>query len=50
MNTQRAAEIQAVLEGVPLPATRSALITYARGQSPSVAEDLQGLHDDLRLG
>ena len=46
MNTQRAAEIQAVLEGVPLPATRSELIAYAQEQSPSVAEDLQGLPDE----
>ena len=43
MDTQRAAEIQAVLEGVPLPARKSMLIDYARAQDASVARDLQGL-------
>jgi Protein of unknown function (DUF2795) len=46
MDTQRAAEIQAVLEGIPLPATRSQLIAYARAQSPTLAEDLDGLPDE----
>jgi hypothetical protein len=45
MDTQRAAELQAVLEGVPLPATRSQLIAYAREQSPSLAGELEGLPD-----
>jgi hypothetical protein len=43
MDTQRAAEIQAVLEGVDLPARKSKLIDYAREQDASVARDLQGL-------
>jgi hypothetical protein len=46
MNAQRAAEIQAVLEGIPLPARRSQLIAYAQGQSPALAEDLEGLPDE----
>lgn len=45
MNTQRASEIQAVLEGVPLPADRSRLVEYARAQDPSIAADLEGLPD-----
>ncbi|HEU5362526.1 MAG TPA: DUF2795 domain-containing protein [Gaiellaceae bacterium] len=45
MNTQRTAEIQAVLEGVPLPATRSDLIGYARDHDHSVAGELEGLPD-----
>ena len=43
MDTQRAAEIQAVLEGIALPAQKSQLIDYARAQDASVARDLQGL-------
>ena len=46
MNTQRAAEIQVALEGVPLPASRDALIAYARGQDPSIVADLEGLPDE----
>jgi hypothetical protein len=46
MDTQRAAEVQAVLEGVPLPATRQALLEYARANDPSVARDLEGLPDE----
>jgi hypothetical protein len=45
VNAQRAAEIQAVLEGVPLPATRAALLQYAREQDAAVARDLEGLPD-----
>lgn len=45
MNTQRASEIQAVLEGVPLPATRSRLIEYARAQDSSIVAELEGLPD-----
>ncbi len=45
MDTQRATEIQAVLEGVPLPATRSSLIEYARAQDGTVADDLARLPD-----
>lgn len=46
MNAQRAAEIQSVLEGVPLPATRSVLLAYAREQVPDVTRDLEGLPDE----
>jgi Protein of unknown function (DUF2795) len=46
VNTQRAAEIQAVLEGVRLPATRADLVAYARGQDPDVVADLEGLPDE----
>lgn len=45
MNTQRAAEIQVVLEGVPLPATRAELIAYAREQDPGTVRDLEALPD-----
>ena len=43
MDAQRAAEIQAVLEGVPLPATRAKLLAYAREQDPGVLRDLEEL-------
>jgi Protein of unknown function (DUF2795) len=42
---QRAAELQTVLEGVPLPAKKSQLIDYARTQDESVVTDLQRLPD-----
>jgi hypothetical protein len=45
MDTQRAALIQAVLEGVPLPAGKAELVSYAREQSPSIVADLEGLPD-----
>jgi hypothetical protein len=45
VNTQRVAEVQAVLEGVSLPATRSQLIAYARGQEPDVVRDLERVPD-----
>ena len=45
MNGQRAAEIQAVLEGVPLPAKRKELIAYGRHYDPSIVSDLEGLPD-----
>ena len=45
MNAQRASEIQAVLEGVPLPAKKTQLLEYARAQAPSVVADLEGLPD-----
>lgn len=46
-DTQRAAEIQAVLEGVPLPATRAELVAYAREQEPDVVRDLERLPDEV---
>jgi len=45
MNAQRAAEVQAVLEGVTLPAKKRQLIAYAREHDPSIAHDLEGLPD-----
>jgi hypothetical protein len=46
VDTQRAAEIQAVLEGVPLPAGKSELVEYARAQDEGVARELAGLPDE----
>jgi hypothetical protein len=45
VDTQRATEIQAVLEGIPLPATRRSLVAYARAQDASIADDLARLPD-----
>ena len=46
MDTQRAAEIQVVLEGMPLPAKKADLLSYAREQDASVLRDLEGLPDE----
>lgn len=46
MNAQRASFVQAVLEGVPLPATRKQLLEYAHAQDPSIVDDLRGLPDE----
>ena len=46
IGTQRAALVQAVLEGIPLPATKSDLLAYARLQEPDVSPDLDGLPDE----
>ena len=46
IGTQRAAVVQAVLEGIPLPATKSELLAYARMQEPDVTGDLAGLPDE----
>jgi hypothetical protein len=45
VNAQRAAEVQAVLEGIPLPATRAELIAYAREQDGDLVRDLEELPD-----
>jgi Protein of unknown function (DUF2795) len=45
MRTQRAAELQTVLEGVPLPADKRELLDYARSQDESAAADLERLPD-----
>ena len=45
MNAQRAAELQVVLEGIPLPATREHLLEYARAEDPLAARDLERLPD-----
>ena len=46
IGTQRAALVQAVLEGIRLPATKSDLLAYARLQEPDVSSDLDGLPDE----
>ena len=43
MDAQRAAEIQVVLEGIPLPATRDALVQYARAEDLAAASALARL-------
>jgi len=40
---QRSNEIQALLEGVPLPASRDVLVAYAYAQDPSAAHELEQL-------
>jgi hypothetical protein len=45
MNHQRAAEIQAVLEGVRLPATRDDLVRYAASEDADAAAVLSRLPD-----
>jgi hypothetical protein len=45
VDTQRAAEIQVLLEGVPLPATREMLIDYAAREDASAVEELRALPD-----
>jgi hypothetical protein len=45
MNAQRSAELQALLEGIPLPASRSDLLDYARSQDASAAAVLEALPD-----
>jgi hypothetical protein len=43
VNAQRSAEIQTLLEGIPLPAEKSELISYMREQDESFVGDLEGL-------
>jgi hypothetical protein len=45
MNLQRAAEIQVVLEGVTLPATRDELVHYAALQDADAAVELEIIPD-----
>jgi uncharacterized protein DUF2795 len=45
MNFQRAAEIQVVLEGIALPATRDELVRYAAQHDPAAAAVLERLPD-----
>ncbi len=51
MNRRRAAEIQVVLEGIRLPATREELVRYAAGYDGSAANELallpQGSYRDI---
>ena len=41
MNFQRSAEIQVLLEGVPLPATRDELVEYAKREDVDAARELR---------
>ena len=41
MNAQRANEIQVLLEGVSLPATRDELVAYAASQDRAAADELR---------
>ena len=43
MDTRHAAELQVLLEGVPLPAQKRELVAYARSQDESAAEQLASL-------
>jgi hypothetical protein len=45
MYLQRAAEIQVLLEGIPLPATREQLVHYAALQDAGAAVDLEHIPD-----
>lgn len=45
MNLQESAQIQVLLEGVPLPATKKELVAYARAHDARVAEALQSIAD-----
>jgi Protein of unknown function (DUF2795) len=45
MTLQEATQAQVLLEGVPLPAKKQALVEYARGQDARVAETLRSLPD-----
>jgi hypothetical protein len=45
VDAQRAAEIQVVLEGIPLPASRDALVRYARPEDAAAAVALEQLPD-----
>jgi Protein of unknown function (DUF2795) len=45
MNLQRAAEIQVVLEGITLPATREQLVHYAALQDAEAAVELERIAD-----
>jgi hypothetical protein len=45
MNLQRAAEIQVVLEGITLPATRAELVRYAALQDAGAAVELERIRD-----
>jgi hypothetical protein len=45
MNLQRAAEIQVVLEGIGLPATREELVRYAAREDREAASALRQIED-----
>ena len=43
VDTRVAAEVQVLLEGVPLPATKRELVEYARSQDGEAARELEAL-------
>ena len=45
VDSRHAAEVQVLLEGVPLPASKQELLAYARSQDERVAEQLASLPD-----
>jgi hypothetical protein len=45
VNAREAAEIQVVLEGVPLPAKKQDLLAYARSQDQAAAQRLAAIPD-----
>jgi hypothetical protein len=45
MDSQRVAEIQVVLEGIKLPATRDELVRYAETQDTQAARELASIED-----
>ena len=45
VDTRVAAEVQVLLEGVPLPATKRELVEYARSQDGEAARHLESLPD-----
>lgn len=45
VSTRRVAELQVVLEGVPLPASKAELLDYARTQDGDAARELESLPD-----
>jgi Protein of unknown function (DUF2795) len=45
MDIARAAEVQIVLEGVPLPSTKETLVEYARRHDEAAARELESLPD-----
>jgi len=45
MTPQRAAEIQVVLEGAPLPARKRELVAYARTEDDGAARELEAIED-----
>jgi len=45
MNIARAAEVQVILEGIPLPATKQALVEYARRHDEAAGRELESLPD-----
>jgi Protein of unknown function (DUF2795) len=45
VDTRLAAEVQVLLEGVPLPAHKRDLVEYPRSQDPDTARELESLPD-----